>query len=546
MKRHTTNRNWTKWLAATALALALLGTSAHAEMVDGFVTRIDSPTEFNVGTLHVVMDGETQCKTETLHSDIHLRMPKYQDIFAQYRYGYSLQDRASQSGMLPAPCRGFLLKTGTRVQIEGDIDPHSGYYSAVRVVKYKTRIRQIFSRASVQSEWEGGALLEEEPQVTRTTAGWAGTLWLDGYPMSISPDTKLLTAPRGTRIIYAQYTLLSSPRVGTNLNYLKDRTPKFSASLFQANTWATYQSLGPINGHVPLYRIRLWPNQIDLKREKHSKKFSQTVQVPDYRNHIPGSVKFPHIGGNQAFKILPDQDVQDFVSNLGLSLVPQYQKELPDAGATKIHFRFYVVQPYGTHSNGEMRKIDAFPAILRVGWDKAVGASPDGLIVISENALAKINNKAEMALLLSCGITSVLQKYSDMPVMEYQLSVGTIYGNGSYQPYIVLRRNEQALRIGIRQMYLAGYDIREAPYAWAVAQGKSVQNPIINSKHPDQEIPWYAAYAFNYISHYYSDVDYSKLKRGEREYQQFLQELYKADPSLPRPKALIQPQAQTQ
>ena len=95
-------------------------------------------------------------------------------------------------------------------------------------------------------------------------------------------------------------------------------------------------------------------------------------------------------------------------------------------------------------------------------------------------------------------------------------------------------------------MYLAGYDIREAPYAWAVAQGKPVQNPIINSKHPDQEIPWYAAYAFNYISHYYSDVDYSKLKRGEREYQQFLQELYKADPSLPRPQAQLEPQASTQ
>jgi len=85
-------------------------------------------------------------------------------------------------------------------------------------------------------------------------------------------------------------------------------------------------------------------------------------------------------------------------------------------------------------------------------------------------------------------------------------------------------------------MYLAGYDIREAPYAWAVAQGKPVNNPVIDSKHPDKEIPWYAAYAFNYISHYYSDVDYSKLKRGEREYQQFLQELYKADPSLPHPK----------
>ena len=80
-------------------------------------------------------------------------------------------------------------------------------------------------------------------------------------------------------------------------------------------------------------------------------------------------------------------------------------------------------------------------------------------------------------------------------------------------------------------MYLAGYDIREAPYAWAVAQGTPVNNPVMNSKHPDQETPWYAAYAFDYISQYYKDVDYSKLKRGDAEYAEFLGELRKADPA---------------
>jgi len=102
--------------------------------------------------------------------------------------------------------------------------------------------------------------------------------------------------------------------------------------------------------------------------------------------------------------------------------------------------------------------------------------------------------------------------------------------------FVGVWQNEQALRIGIRQMYLSGYDIREAPFAWAAAQGNPVNNPVIDSKHPDKEIPWYAAYAFNYISQYYKDVDYSKLKRGRAEYRQFLQELYKADPSLTRSK----------
>ena len=58
--------------------------------------------------------------------------------------------------------------------------------------------------------------------------------------------------------------------------------------------------------------------------------------------------------------------------------------------------------------------------------------------------------------------------------------------------------------------------------------GKRTKGPLTV---PDyRHMPWYAAYAFNYISQYYKDVDYSKLKRGRKEYQQFLQELRKADP----------------
>ena len=76
-------------------------------------------------------------------------------------------------------------------------------------------------------------------------------------------------------------------------------------------------------------------------------------------------------------------------------------------------------------------------------------------------------------------------------------------------------------------MYLAGYDIRYAPFAWSVEQGKRIKSP---ADEPNKHMPWYATYAFNAIDQLYPNVDYSKLKRGEREYQQFLQELRKADP----------------
>lgn len=44
-----------------------------AQTVDGFVTRIDSSKEFQIGTLHTVISGQTQCETQTLDFDIQLK-----------------------------------------------------------------------------------------------------------------------------------------------------------------------------------------------------------------------------------------------------------------------------------------------------------------------------------------------------------------------------------------------------------------------------------------------------------------------------------------
>ena len=174
--------------------------------------------------------------------------------------------------------------------------------------------------------------------------------------------------------------------------------------------------------------------------------------------------------------------------------------------------------------------------ITRPSFDDAAIAMPDGLIAIPDSTLARLRSNAQLASILSFAITQVLQRQLLVTIRSHQY-FGGIYNLPSGPYFDIVFRDEQLLRIGIRQMYLAGYDIREAPFAWAVAQGKPVNNPMIYSKHPDKEIPWYAAYAFNYISQYYKDVDYSKLKRGRAEYRQFLEELYKADPTLKRPTA---------
>ena len=64
MKIYLSNRNVGNWLLAVALILIFWGgIYANAETIDGFVTKINSQTEFNVGTFQVSVDAQTRCIT---------------------------------------------------------------------------------------------------------------------------------------------------------------------------------------------------------------------------------------------------------------------------------------------------------------------------------------------------------------------------------------------------------------------------------------------------------------------------------------------------
>ena len=389
---------------------------------------------------------------------------------------------------------------------------------------------------------DGGALIEEPPEIKQNTHGWCGVLWLDGYRVTVTPNTKMLTAPASTSF---RYWNMGGFHVHAKLHgkFVNDSV---LSSLLKPNTWATYHGTRESDGTITATQLRLWPNQINSRKEKFLRMFAAKIEKPSYIKHTPGNIQYEH---GDPIQILPEQSVQDYVSHLGMELVPQYQKKLSVTDPTRINFHFYVIHPFtdkpGSHlveTNGELPSFGVFTGShytynspKRNTIVESLIAMPNGVVLIPDVALARIYSKSQLAALLSYAITSIVQEqaYLAWPYItspharRFNVHPSSIYAFSYWQ-------NEQVLRIGIRQMYLAGYDIREAPYAWAVAQRKTVNNPVIDSKNPDKEIPWYATYAFNYISRYYKEVDYSKLKRGEKEYQQFLRELYKADPSLKR------------
>lgn len=238
-------------------ALAASAASAATGILTGFVTQVDSPTQFYVGAVHVLLDGKTQCDAQNLRSEIQLKTTGF---FLTPRSHYRLQNRLVSTSELAVPCNELSLRVGSRVQVTGDREPHGGSFSAAQLTVYKVDIQRKFHTSWKPAKWSGGALLEEKPELSRTAQGWTGSLWLDGYPMRIAPDTKPLTAPDLKKMTIGSFFRWALP-VDDAILPSEAAVSGYPASLFQPNTWAAYRGARRANGPVILDRIGLWPNR---------------------------------------------------------------------------------------------------------------------------------------------------------------------------------------------------------------------------------------------------------------------------------------------
>lgn len=179
---------WPWWKFLSFLALLLLVVPAFAATENGFVTYINSSTEFDVGTTHVVVNAQTNCEAKTLPV---LKM-SYHPIYTLFNSPHypspslSLDTKAIRIASIA--CDARQMPIGSRIHLVG-FRQLGGQFMANSVVIYAEAPNKITV---------SGALLEETPELRHNARGWNGTLWLDGYPMVVSNQTKLLTAPAST------------------------------------------------------------------------------------------------------------------------------------------------------------------------------------------------------------------------------------------------------------------------------------------------------------------------------------------------------------
>ena len=507
---------------------------AHANTAKGYVTQVNTPAEFFIGALHVRLSAETQCELLQVKDTTIIPIG---DKLPSARHPAKLLYDLDSSHSAYSLCASEPLGIGSRVVVNGQMT--SDGMEAQRLVIYKHYYK-------TSSMVRGGALVEEHLEYNQGRQGENGTIWIDGYPLRVAPQTKVIRLPSSTRFSYG----FGGRRLGVGTSA---HGPKFAATPSDVlpNSWVAYVAQRTSSDVLIAKSIEVWPNLDSSEVPSFLRQFKPEITPPHFDQHVPGTILFKNA---TPIQILPDQAVQQWIAKAGedvLSSIP-----VVDYGKGRgLQFRFFVVGmvpsllgDYFIPQTGFMPQTELVLRKIHTRFlftrrermmnvsVRSVVASPDGTVMIPATVLASLQNRAQIMALLSYVVAAVIQRqsYRSFPpiMVPSEFERRAVSGSsGLYVLAISRWLNEETLRLGIRQMYLAGYDIREAPFAWAVAQGNPVNNPVIDSKHPDKEIPWYAAYAFNYISKYYRDVDYSKLKRGEREYQAFKDELRRVDPA---------------
>ena len=315
------------------------------------------------------------------------------------------------------------LSAGMLVEVEGQWLEKHHFFAEKLIVQLGEDEKKI----------HGSAYLQEEPaDATKIAAGAASELKVDGYWLALSERTKRawdsakvsqgLSAPGDHALAGYHIKYSGSPRKDGRID-------------------ADEVDLGP---PAPSDDYKM-PHNLDIVAAKDP----QTgIDVLEFRQgkKVVGRMK-----------LLAERTVQEYVSHLGDSLIPEGAKGTRRA----IEFRFFVVE------------------------DPEINAEslPDGTLLINTGLLGALQNEAQLAFVLSHEVAHVLQVHYRREVEETRgarigltiagLAAGAFIGNtGVFLSQLGIASavnghqrelENQADRLALQNVIEHGYDPREGP-----------------------------------------------------------------------------------
>ena len=478
----------------------------------GFVTRVVSPSEFSVGSLQVVVDGGAECGTAKhfllMYRDYRKPPSDMSSPFAK-RYAHAV----------PAVCPDLKVVPGSMVYVDGAGSAPGAVFHARDVVRFHPK-----QTATIQ----GGVLQEEDSTLSHTAEGWSGKLWVDGYPLSVTPKTMLVAEPDDTTMQYRYRGKIDVQQ----RRHSKPVSTAMRAELLRANRWVAYSAARAPDGSLVATELHFWPNRISSKEAAYLKRYGTAFTPDDPGTGQPGTLQY---AGETPIRIVANDAMQQYVAALGMKLVPQYQKDLPDTDPTKIHFRFYVVESFlVAHRNffqdvsGDSPYYKPFHSMRDVVYNsprpgkmaKDVLSTPDGTVLIPISVVQSLHNEAQMAFLFSAAITTIIQKqgFSAWPLITgpHPKIINGIPGEDGQYIFSDMQY-DQLWRISARSLVQTGYNPVDGAEALLVARGYTLQDlwPFPRSWSQQSQA---VGHILNFLSQYYTAAEYVPLKTGAEEY----------------------------
>jgi len=463
------------------LFICVVSASAKEIKIHGYVTNLISPTQFEIEDYRITRDLSLILELE------------------------------KEEGEEAVQFRPEDIRVGTELEIKGEYDEKSGELHAKSIKVFLDEYKKV----------KRTALIERQPMLKQASGGWEGTFFADGQTIQVGPLTKIFFKPNKSESkVIKQHEKQQKHAAGQQQPApAADAEPADNLKLLESldqigpNTFMTYEGLRQLDGSIAATRLEFVRNDMEKGESRLWKELEPKVKESGFAESKPGELKIRNVG---KFKLLPSQEVQNYVQQLGDSLVPAFQKDMPANDPNKIHFRFYVV---------DEKQPNAF-------------ALANGVVVVHSSMFGVVENEAQLAAIVGHEITHTIEKhtwrqlqYHKKKLMALRIGGAVAAGMGAYGVRDITTLVEaavrngysrslenQADREGLQNMFAAGYDPREAPNVWKAMTRKHGDHPtnLFWSSHDSNTVR--RSYLMAELRNNYSGADFSTLKKEGDEF----------------------------
>ncbi|HVP44714.1 MAG TPA: M48 family metalloprotease [Terriglobales bacterium] len=451
-----------------SLVLALAtAASAKTVKIRGYVTAVTSPTSFEIEDYKITGGGLALSFEKEGHD-------------------------AAPEGFKPED-----IRVGTDLEITGELDEKTGELRAQSIKVFLDEGKRL----------KRTAVIDRLPQILKQPDGsFSGAFFADGQQIRLAPATQVVFRPS-----HAEREALkkSGQKSATGEDEDIGLRPLQSLEEIHPNMLLTYEGTRQADGSLAASRLEFTRNELEPGEVKMWKALTPFGKNPDFQKFKPGEMTINGVG---KFKIIPNQYVQRYIQELGHSLVPLYQRAMPESDPSKIPFRFFLV---------ENKEPNAF-------------ALANGTVVVNSGLFDILESEAQLASVLSHEIAHAIQRHAWRQQQYHKgartaMKIAGILGSAATGDSAIASATQlidtaikkgysrslenQADRLGLQYMYEAGYDIREAPRVWQLMTQKyGDKSSSFWSDHDNNTTR--RSYLMAEIRNNYADADYSKLQKG--------------------------------